>query len=239
MPSEGTESMSMNHEHTHEHGVAHEHEPAAEANPAAFWEEMYAGSEPVWSGRVNETLAQIVADLTPGNSLDLGCGEGGDVLWLAERGWEAAGIDLSETAIRRAQAEAADRGFTHARFYAADLSQWADRPDALGGPIGPFELITASFFQSPLKLQRARILRAALTRIAAGGHLVLVSHAPPREDASVAPSHFVTPEEELEVLGLDPNAWRVLVSEVRGRSAEYNGETHALDDAVTVVQRIG
>lgn len=218
-------------EHHHHHGPSPEH-----AHPAAFWEEMYAGSAAVWSGRVNETLAQVVADLTPGRSLDLGCGEGGDVLWLAERGWEAAGIDLSETAIGRATAAATERGFAHARFYAADLGQWADQPAALGGPVGPFELITASFFQSPVELQREHILRAALQRVAVGGHLVLISHAAAPGGGTDHPDHFVTLEDELEALALDESRWRVAVAEVRSRTGR--GDGHALDDTVIVAQRI-
>ena len=71
----------------------------AHEDPSAFWEQRYAGAESIWSGRVNETLAALVGELAPGRSLDLGSGEGGDVIWLAERGWRATGIDLSATQI--------------------------------------------------------------------------------------------------------------------------------------------
>ena len=41
-----------------------------------------------------------------GHALDLGCGEGGDALWLAERGWPVVAVDISDTALQRAAADA-------------------------------------------------------------------------------------------------------------------------------------
>lgn len=50
--------------------------------PADLWEQRYASSDRVWSGLVNHALADIARTLTPGRALDLGCGEGGDAVWL-------------------------------------------------------------------------------------------------------------------------------------------------------------
>ena len=51
------------------------------------WEEHYGERDRIWSGRVNVQFADVVGDLAPGRVLDLGCGEGADAVWLAERGW--------------------------------------------------------------------------------------------------------------------------------------------------------
>lgn len=75
-------------------------------NPLEFWNGLYLSKEQVWSGKVNQTLAAVVSELPPGRSLDLGCGEGGDVLWLAEQGWQATGFEISDIAVERARAEA-------------------------------------------------------------------------------------------------------------------------------------
>lgn len=210
----------------------------ADEDPTAFWERRYAGAGPVWSGRVNRTLADAAANWEPGTSLDLGCGEGGDVLWLAERGWRAIGIDLSETAIARAR-EAAARGGSEARFVAADLGRWIEDPHSAADAAGPFDLVTASFLQSPVELPRERILRAAAERVAPGGRLVVISHAAPPPWAEGHPGPFPSPESEVALLGLDPERWAV-TAEVRTREATGpDGEPTTLDDTLVVARRIG
>jgi len=82
------------------------HHSAQELDGVAFWENHYGQSERVWSGKVNQVLENLVSPLTPGTSLDIGCGEGGDVLWLATHGWQATGLDISPTAVSRAREEA-------------------------------------------------------------------------------------------------------------------------------------
>ena len=217
-------------------------------DPAAFWEQRYAGQAAVWSGSVNATLASATRDLLPGRSLDLGCGEGGDVLWLAERGWRATGIDLSETAIGRARTCADELGLA-AEFVAADLADWAQPGELIDGGDAPYDLITASFLQSPVELPRERILRAALARLAPGGRLVLVSHAAPppwaRHDQAAHGAHdptrgphFIAPEDELAALGGLESEFAVLVAELRQREvADPQGNPAQIDDSVVVVQR--
>lgn len=61
------------------------------------------GSTPRWSGRPR--------GLTPGRALDLGCGEGGDALWLAERGWQVTAVYIAQTALDRGAAEAGGVGW--------------------------------------------------------------------------------------------------------------------------------
>jgi SAM-dependent methyltransferase len=189
-----------------------------------------------------------VGDLAPGSSLDLGCGEGGDALWLAERGWRAIGIDLSATAIARARARAEKLGLS-AEFVAADLGLWVEAGEGVDGSAAPFDLITASFLQSPVALPRERILRAALSRLAPGGRLVLVSHAAPppwaRHDQAAHGAHdptrgphFIAPEDELAALGGLESEFAVLVAELRQREvADPQGSLAQIDDSVVVVQR--
>src|SRR3981189_2541062 len=66
----------------------------------AHWEEHYGERDRVWSGRVNARLAEVVPTLEPGRALDLGCGEGGDACWLAERAWPSAAGPSSQSTYR-------------------------------------------------------------------------------------------------------------------------------------------
>lgn len=199
-------------------------------NAVDYWEGRYAGTEPIWSGRVNAVLADVAANLTPGRALDLGCGEGGDVLWLAARGWQATGIDISPTAIDRAESRARSEGLDAARFLVGDLSVLPD---------GPFDLVTASFLQSPVELARTDILRRASALVARGGHLLVTSHAaaPPWSDHHE--HRFPTPDEEVSALALGPAGWRVLLAETRSRQAVGpSGETGTLEDSVVLMEAL-
>lgn len=205
-------------------------------SPARFWEERYAGDQ-VWSGKVNQTLREVISDLgaprAPGRALDLGCGEGGDVVWLAEQGWQATGIDLSPSAVSRAQAAAEARGVAErTTFRAADLDDW--EPDE------SYDLVTACFFQSPVGLDRVGVLSRAAAAVATAGRLLIVSHAAPPPWASRLNHEmhrFLAPAEELAQLELD-GAWKTELCEVRRRTATGpEGEPALLDDGVVLLQR--
>jgi len=64
-------------------------------------------------------------------SLDLACGAGGTLLWLARRGWNAAGVDASDAALALASA-AAERAKVRSRvrLIQADLDTWRPPADA-------------------------------------------------------------------------------------------------------------
>src|SRR3954468_20682622 len=101
----------MSHEHDHDHQSAGEqHQPLSSDETARFWDQRYAEREQIWSGRVNPVLASVAAELPPGRALDLGCGEGGDAVWLADHGWAVTAVDISSTALDRARRAAEGAG---------------------------------------------------------------------------------------------------------------------------------
>lgn len=207
-----------------------EHEPEI-TDPAQYWDDRYSGPDNIWTGHVNKVLAEVAGQLPVGRALDLGCGEGGDVIWLAKQGWQATGIDISANAIARARKAAESEGLTdnQARFIAGDLSELALADE--------FSLVSASFFQSPVALDRFRILRQASQLISAGGYLLLTSHAimPHHPD----PEAMVTPEQEVAGLALDPDAWRLETAELRTRTHTFrDGDTAELSDSVVLYQRL-
>jgi SAM-dependent methyltransferase len=48
-------------------------------------------------------LVRFVSQNPAGNALDLGCGTGTNILYLAEHGWSVTGIDFISTVIRKAK----------------------------------------------------------------------------------------------------------------------------------------
>lgn len=219
-------------DHAHAH---HQHDDTEGQDLATFWEERYSSSGPIWSGRVNATFADVVGSLTPGRALDLGCGEGGDAIWLAQHGWRATGVDVSPTAVARAAEAALAAGVAEGQitWIAHDLGDW--QPD------GDYDLVCASFFHSPVDFPRTEVLRRAAGAIAPGGHFLLVSHAafPPWADVESHADHvFLSPAEEIAELSLDSSEWTTVLAELRARDAVGpDGQQATIDDGVVLLRR--
>lgn len=199
-----------------------------------FWEGRYAERPLIWSGRANAVLVQEAAPLPPGRALDLGCGEGGDALWLAERGWRVTAVDVSATAIARARRTGADMGL------AADAVDWVVADLAGWAPTGEYELVTASFLQSPVELPRDDILRRAAQSVVPGGRLLITSHgeAPPWSAHRHEHHPFPTAREQVEALRLPRGQWQELAVEHRPREAVGpEGQTALLVDTVVLLGR--
>ena len=211
--------------------------------PADFWEQRYASSDRVWSGRANQTLVDIALTLVPGRSLDLGCGEGADVVWLAEHGWQATGVDISPSAIAHARAAAEARGLSSdsIRFEVSDLETGQETAAEIGPDATQYGLVTACFLQSPVALSREQILRRAAARVSPNGRLLIVSHAAPPPWSGLVHRHaegMPRPADDLAALVLSPELWEVELAEVRQRDAVGpDGEHAQLDDGVVLVRR--
>lgn len=94
-----------------------------------------------WKAMVDETIAphELLVNnfdlLSAGDALDLACGRGQNAMWLAERGYQVRGLDISVVALEMAQAEAVRRGLSEqVRFERMDL-------DNLSLPSESYDLI--------------------------------------------------------------------------------------------------
>ena len=77
-----------------------------------FFDEAYEGTPPWDIGRPQKIFVDLVDQgrLKEGAVLDVGCGTGEHVLFLASRGFDVTGIDFSPKAIEKAKGKAAERG---------------------------------------------------------------------------------------------------------------------------------
>lgn len=93
----------------------------------SYWEEHWAPADSGTSELlpVNPYLLVETDALTPGTALEAGCGEGTEALWLAERGWQVTGVDISATALASARKRESELGLAdRVEWIEADLMTW-------------------------------------------------------------------------------------------------------------------
>lgn len=195
----------------------------------AGWEERYAGSEQVWSGNPNAQLVAEASRLTPGTALDVGCGEGGDVIWLARNGWRVTGADFSANGLARAARHAEEAGV-------ADRCDWW-QVDARTFAAGSrsYDLVTTHFLHPP-DGGMVEVTRRLAGAVAPGGHLLVVGHAP-SEVVMGSESHRRAMFRAEDLLPGVPDGFEVLVAEQRPRTMVRDGVTHDVHDATLLARR--
>jgi 2-polyprenyl-3-methyl-5-hydroxy-6-metoxy-1,4-benzoquinol methylase len=211
--------MTRQHEHRAEHG---ESEYTQE-----FWDERYGSADRIWSGRPNAQLVAQIADLAPGDALDVGSGEGADAIWLASRGWRVTAVDVSAVALDRAAREAAAFG-----EQVASRITWQQQ-DVLSWNPGSsqFDLVSAQFMHLPGPAQATMHTQLAQA-VRPGGTLLIVGHVHDELHARIGPAHRFRSAEDIAAT-LDPADWRVVVAAgVERPGTGPDGEPAVLTDSV-------
>jgi SAM-dependent methyltransferase len=71
------------------------------------WDQVYAGEPHLYTTEPNALLVEVAQGMKPGCALDIGVGQGRNAGWLAARGWEVTGVDVSGEGVRQAQTSGA------------------------------------------------------------------------------------------------------------------------------------
>jgi len=217
---------------------------------AQTWDARYSQDERIWSGEPNTALVAEVSDLKPGRVLDLGCGEGGDAVWLARQGWTVTAVDISRVALERAAQHAEAAGV-------AGRIDFQRHNLGVSFPDGQYDLVSAQFLHSWGDMPREAILRRAAAAVAPGGILLIEGHSgmPHREqpDGAPTPGHgthehgpsehgahpLPSPQEVVASLRLPDEEWELLRLDEHKRSRVLpDGRTiHHVDNTVKLRRR--
>ena len=199
-----------------------------------FWDDRYRQSTKLWSGNPNPQLVKHVQALTPGLALDVGAGEGGDAIWLAQRGWRVTALDFSQVALDRAKEHANAQGEAISQaidWNCTDLHTWQ-------APQAYFNLVSVQFMHLPSEIRRP-IYRKLASSVAVGGYLLIVGHHPLDLKTTIKrpsnPDVLFTERDLVEDLDAQ---MQVIVQEASARTVnDADGNQVTVHDTVVLARR--
>lgn len=200
-------------------------------SPEQFWDNLYNERNRIWSGNANAPLTKATAGLAPGTALDLGCGEGGDAVWLAKQGWRVTAVDISTVALNRTRELAKEHGVD--RLIATEQYDFEN-----DFPAKTYDLVSAQYLQSPLDFERHAVLQKATTAVSPGGTLIIVEHAAAPSWSDHKDFVFPVVQETLEALELNTAEWEIKqAEEIERETTSPDGKPATIKDNVIIVTR--
>ena len=166
--------------------------------PADWFESAYLGTPPWDIGRPQPAIVRLAeTGQITGSVLDVGCGTGENILFLAEQGFVATGIDGAPTAIEKARAKAKGRAL-EVRFELADALD-------LSVPGGQFDtVIDSGLFHVFSDEERPRF-RDSLGRVLRSGGTYFLMCFSDQEPGDWGPRRVT----QAEIRSVFSGAWRV------------------------------
>ena len=131
---------------------------------AEEWDERYAEKQQ-WSAGPNALIADLLADLPPGDAVDLAAGEGRHALWLSGLGWHVTAVDFSGVGLDRGRAQP---GGDRVTWVTADVTTWTAEPASL-------DLVLVAYLHVP-EAETVTLLSRAVGWLRPGGRLLVLGH---------------------------------------------------------------
>ncbi|WP_448624868.1 class I SAM-dependent methyltransferase [Geodermatophilus sp. URMC 64] len=131
---------------------------------AAEWDERYAERQQ-WSTGPNALIASLLAELPPGDAVDLAAGEGRHALWLAGLGWRVTAVDFSAVGLDRGRTQP---GADRVTWVEADVLSW----DA---PAASLDVVLVAYLHLP-EADTVALLTRAVGWLRPGGRLLVLGH---------------------------------------------------------------
>ncbi len=123
----------------------------------------------LWSALHRKDIELITKHLGEGrgrNVLDVGCGEGQNLIFLAKHGYRVTGVDFSDIAISKAKKFASDASIK-AEFIIGDIREVP--------VMGAFNIVTSSFvIQHISETDKESFIKRLMTRTKGGGCNLLI-----------------------------------------------------------------
>lgn len=158
--------------------------------------------------------------LPPGRALDLGCGTGTNVIYLARHGWSAVGVDFVRKAIQEARKKARKAG-VDARFFTGDVT----RLDEIEGLEGVFDLVLdIGCLHSLTPTQRERYAASLIDRIRPGAIYLLYAWGPTTNSDT---DRGLSPEQVKDLFVPPFRIQHIQHGEERGRPSAWYWLSHA------------
>jgi|YNPMSStandDraft_1061717.scaffolds.fasta_scaffold02706_2 SAM-dependent methyltransferase len=173
-----------------------------------FFEWMYFRSPPWDSGIVPPEVVNFVSHHPPGRAIDLGCGTGTNVIYLAKQGWQVVGVDFSRKALSMARRKSKSDGVM-VNFIHDDVS-------VLSKVQGPFDLVLdIGCFHSLSPAQKQNYLQRVEELLAPDGYFLLYGfiNRPPNT-TSIQPEDIQAIQNSLTIVNQQ-------VGEDKGRAAAW------------------
>jgi SAM-dependent methyltransferase len=176
--------------------------------PHPSWNESYASGQLPWdTGQPEPLLVEFVTSgaVTPGPTLEIGAGTGTNAIWMAERGFDVLGVDVSPLAVERANAKMEGHAL-RCRFAACDFL-------AAPAPAVPFQFVfdRGCFHVFDEPDERRRFAEQVADALGPGGlwlSLIGSTEGPSREvTLAIEPTLEIVELRSAEFRGNNAKAW--------------------------------